>query len=228
MSVIMTLAAHPDDSEIFAGGTLARFAERGDSVVICYASMGDKGSTTDANIATIRAKEAKRSAKVIGAETHCMGLKDGEIHDTPETREAFLKPLKRYKPDIVLTHSSTDYMGDHNLVSRLAQDCSFTAPLGVDNEYATIPSLFFMDSMAGVGFHPEMYVDITGTMEKKLEMMRQHKSQLVFLGEYLGYDFLEYIDVVARFRGLQSGVRYAEGFREVRTYPRGVCSRKLP
>jgi LmbE family N-acetylglucosaminyl deacetylase len=71
-------------------------------------------------------------------------------------------------------------------------------------------------------------VDISDYLETKRAMMRQHASQLEWLGEYNGIDIDEFIVTVARFRGLQCGAKYAEGFRRFQGWPRVTPERILP
>ena len=85
-----------------------------------------------------------------------------------------------------------------------------------------------MDTLAGVGFTPEEYVDITDTIDIKIRMLECHESQMTWMREHDKIDMAEFVTSVARFRGLQCGVRYAEGFRRLRVYPRMTPDRLLP
>ena len=86
----------------------------------------------------------------------------------------------------------------------------------------------YMDTVSGIGFYPEEYVDITDYIDKKKEMILSHKSQQTYLSEYRNNDFLEEALVQSRFRGIQSGVKYAEAFRCLRLAMRGRADRILP
>jgi LmbE family N-acetylglucosaminyl deacetylase len=71
-------------------------------------------------------------------------------------------------------------------------------------------------------------VDITDTFDVKRQMLSEHKSQITWLKSHDNVDVLEYIETIAKFRGLQCGVKYAEGFRQVRTWGRIIPNRLLP
>lgn len=86
----------------------------------------------------------------------------------------------------------------------------------------------YMDTLAGVGFLPAEYVDVTMTIDVKLDALRCHRSQLDFLLDHDGVDVVEQTRVVNAFRGFQSGVRYAEGFTPVPTWLRTHTHRLLP
>ena len=72
---------------------------------------------------------------------------------------------------------------------------------------------FFMDSLAGVDFNPTHYVDITGQIEMKLKALEMHESQIKWMLDHDGIDFVDMIRTCSRYRGYQCGVAYAEGFR---------------
>lgn len=232
---VLAVGAHPDDLEIMCGGTLARFSDEGHHVVMCNVSGGDCGSfeSKSEELVDIRAREAAAAAAVINATHTSLGLSDGQIRSSDRRTQAQIIDLIRtVQPDIILTHSSGDYMVDHNEVSQLVFDCSFLASLPllkttVDG-YAKVPPLYFMETEAGVGFHPQEYVDITGTFNKKVEMLQQHRSQLQWLKEHDDIDAIDQIRTHARFRGYQCGVRYAEGFVQCQAWLRCVPHRLLP
>ena len=89
-------------------------------------------------------------------------------------------------------------------------------------------SLFYMDTVGGIGFAPEEYVDISAVIDVKIEMLSQHKSQIEFMRERDGFDLVDYVRTSAKYRGYQCGVRYAEGFVPERVYPSLRPRRILP
>ncbi len=233
---ILAIGAHPDDLEIFIGGTLARYVADGHNVTMAHLCNGDKGSFTlaPAEIGAIRHDEAQAAAKIIGA-THINGqIPDGELLASDrEHREIVVDIVRQVKPDLILTHPPDDYMVDHNETSKLVFDASFLAmEAGRKTLYervATITPIYFFDSMAGHGFIPTEYVDITEVFETKLQMFDEHASQAPYLDD-VGHaaSMREQIDILAQFRGMQSGVRYAEAFRPCQTALRGTTTRLLP
>src|SRR5438874_4084539 len=88
---VLAVGAHPDDLEILCGGTLARFVREGHEVVMCHATLGNRGSFvhTSEEIGRIRREEARAAAAVAGAESVTLGLTDGEVNAAdPEQRRA--------------------------------------------------------------------------------------------------------------------------------------------
>ena len=80
----------------------------------------------------------------------------------------------------------------------------------------------------GLGFSPTEYVDVSGQLETKVAMLEAHQSQLTWLRDHDGIDIVEQMKTTTRFRGLQCGVQYAEGFAQCLTWLRGTTRRLLP
>lgn len=232
---VLAVGAHPDDLEILCAGTLRRCVERGDSVVMCTVSAGDRGSTRHSReeIAAIRLDEAQRSAALGGAGHTCLGFSDGEVSAAdPEQRRAVIDLVREHRPDLVLTHHPADYMGDHNEVSRLVFDCSFHATLPLLETglpfAPKVPALMYFDTLAGMGTTPTEYVDISAQIDIKRAMLETHVSQVAWLREHDGVDVVEDMMTVARFRGIQCGVGYAETFIAPEAWLRRTATRLLP
>lgn len=233
---VLAICAHPDDAEILCGGTLAKYAKRGDRVTIAIATNGEVGSPLlpKAEIAEIRRQEAIAAAQVIGADLIWMGFRDEFLFDTEETRLAFIDAMRRSEADVVLTHWPDDlYNPDHTITGQVANDVAImtTVPNIVTDSppLKSIPIVYFIESVAGLGFQPDEYVDVTDTFELKREMLAKHASQVGdWLKDQYGSNALESIEVTSRFRGIQSGVRYAEGFIRAKAYPRNITGTLLP
>jgi N-acetylglucosamine malate deacetylase 1 len=232
---VLAVGAHPDDLEILCAGTLRRCVERGDSVVMCSVSAGDRGSTqhTREEIAAIRLDEARRSAALGGAEHVCLGFSDGEVSAAdPGQRMAVIDLVREHRPDLILTHYPRDYMGDHNEVSRLVFDCSFHATLPLlesSRPFAPkVPALMYFDTLVGMGTTPTEYVDISAQIDTKRAMLETHASQVVWLREHDKVDIVADMVTVARFRGMQCGVAYAETFIAPDVWLRRSPLRLLP
>ena len=93
--------------------------------------------------------------------------------------------------------------------------------------HGVVAPIYFMDTVMGLGFEPTEYVDVTSTIDTKTAMLEAHDSQLTWLRDHDGIDVVEQMRAASRFRGLQCGVRYAEGFRPCLTGLRG-STRRLP
>jgi LmbE family N-acetylglucosaminyl deacetylase len=231
---VLAVGAHPDDIEILCAGTLAKCRARGDEIVICVATNGDMGSMTQMppELAATREAEARASAAHLGAEFIWLGYPDEFIYPDHSTRMRFIEMIRHARPDLILTHTPNDYHQDHRTVSELVFVSSFIGAVPhvetASPRHPQIAPIYYFDTLAGVDFLPTEYVDITETLETKLAMLEYHKSQLEWLGDYNGIDIVEFASTVARFRGLQSGVKYAEGFRRADAWPRVTTERLLP
>lgn len=231
---VLAIGAHPDDIEILCAGTMTKFAKLGHEVFICHVCDGSKGSKIHKSeeIAAIRRKEAIASAGVIGAVSLNVNIPDGELVTDLESRIKIIDVLRQSDPDLIITHSPEDYMSDHVNVSKLVFEAAYLANLGLwkTNFPPTtkLPYLYYMDTLAGLNFIPGEYVDITETIDTKIEMMMKMQSQLGWLKDMHNSDAAEFIRTVARFRGFQAGVDYAEAFIQKSMYPQGLTKRILP
>jgi len=231
---VLAVGAHPDDLEILCGGTLAKYAKLGHKVIMAHLLNGDKGhyEMDSRELARIRKKEAGKAARAIGAEMLTLDLPDGELFSNLETRKKVIDLIREARPDVIITHAPIDYMSDHTAASQLVCDASFlaSAPLFKTPEkaYKKITPIFFMEPLAGMEFLPSEYVDVSDTFQTKKRMITQHKSQLKWLREHDNIDILEFAEIIARFRGIQCGVKYAEAFKEYEVWGRKMTRRLLP
>jgi LmbE family N-acetylglucosaminyl deacetylase len=232
---VLAAAAHPDDLEQLCGGTLARLAASGHDVTMCHVASGDRGSFVHSSeeIAAIRLREAREAAGVLGARHTTLGISDGEVNAAdPDQRKLVVDLIRDTRPDLILTHSPADYMADHTEVSRLVLDASHIATLPLLHTrhpaHDVVAAVYYMDTLAGVGFNPTEYVDISDVLDRKLAALAAHRSQLDWLREHDGVDIVEQTRVLSALRGFQSGVRYAEGFTPALTWLRARTYRLLP
>ena len=232
---VLAVGAHPDDLEILCGGTLARFVNEGHEVVMCHATLGDRGSYvhTSQEIAAVRSRESKRAAEICGAAETTLGLHDGEVSAAdPEQRRLVVDLVRDARPDLIITHYPHDYMSDHNEVSKLVFDCSFHATLPLFEtgkpHHDKVTPIYYMETIMGVNFQPTEYVDVTDVIDTKTAMLEAHETQLTWLRDHDGVDIVEEMRAATRFRGLQCGVKYAEGFVPCLTWLRPTTRRLLP
>ena len=236
MYTVLVISCHPDDVEIACAGTLLKCKERGDRVVVCHLSSGNLGHVIipPDELRVMRANEAKRAGALGGIdEVFWGGFDDLEIYDNnKESRDKVVDVIKRVDPDFIITHDPNDYMPDHTAVSRLVFDAAFTATLPnyhVKTEGAAkMVPIYYMDTLAGVEFNPTEYVDVTPYIDKKIEMLNCHESQIVWMRDHDGIDFPDMVKTCSRYRGYQCGADYAEGFKQCRVYLKGTTKRYLP
>ena len=224
---ILAIGAHPDDIEINCAGTLAKYAKRGDKVFMATATNGNIGSATLPmdEIARIRKAEAAASAAHIGAEYICLDYDDEMFYEDKAARIKFINLVRYCKADIILTHNPEDYNPDHELTSKIINDIAVMIPIAkIPTEappYDRIPAIYYFETANGLGFIPQEYVDITDVMDIKMAMCHEHKSQDTWMkdnytetvGQQKESSYFENVRIAAKYRGMQCGVEYAEGFR---------------
>jgi LmbE family N-acetylglucosaminyl deacetylase len=233
---ILAVGAHPDDVEISCAGTLAKYAKRGDRVFVITATSGNIGSSKYPPdvIGEIRKKEASNSASIIGAEYICLDYDDEMLFEDRQVRLKFIDAFRHCRPDVVFAHYPDDYNPDHILSGKIANDILVMLPIAnikTENPpVEKIPVLFYMETALGIGFMPQEYVDITDTIDIKKQMLLKHESQVAWMKDNYGdaIDIRDYIEIQNRYRGLQCGTRYAEGFIPARYAFRMHDRRYLP
>lgn len=232
---VLTISCHPDDIEIAAGGTIARYVKQGDEVTICHVANGSQGHAVimPDELRKIRIEEARQGGLMLGAkEIICMDVNDLEVDSNDQGLvRAMVEVIRHANPDVIITHAPNDYMKDHVEVSKLAFDASFSAtvPHFAGGEATHIfPPIYYMDTLAGVDFSPEIYVDVTDEIELKLQALDCHQSQTRWMLEHDHIDFLDMVRTCSKYRGYQCGRTYAEGFQICKAYPRMPATSYLP
>lgn len=233
---VLAIGCHPDDLEIGCGGTLTKYVRQGHNVVMCHVANGNMGHALimPDELREIRTTEAEEAGRLIGAsEVINLDVPDLEVDSyNRSTVKKVIDVIRYTKPDVIITHSPEDYMKDHLEVNKLVFDASFSSsvPHMFTNNpaYPGIVPVLYMDTLAGVNFLPDEYVDISETIETKISAVECHQSQVIWMKDHDKIDFLDFVRTVSKFRGLQSGAAFAEGFRSCKTWPRITTRRLLP
>jgi LmbE family N-acetylglucosaminyl deacetylase len=218
---VVCIGAHPDD-EISCAGTLINYVRAGHKVTIVPMTRGGMGHMTlpTDELKALRSQEAEACARVIGADLHLLDFEDSAI---PETREAALvlvDVLRELRPNIVLTHGPEQRHPDHRATCRLVSDAYYLCSLPLlqtAHPWHGIDEIYFFDSDET----SDTYVDITDSLEQKIEAAACHKSQYEdwLVVHDAGVDRGGLPDFRARCRdraayvGQKCGVRYAERLR---------------
>jgi len=223
---VLAVGAHPDDVESSCSGTLAKYRAKGHQVGIAVLTRGDVGSPTLSRdeIAAVREKEARKAAAMLDAEFYWLGYDDEFLYDTPEVRRHVIDILRQFRPDVVLCPDKDfDYHPDHTRTGQIIWDTHVMGPI------PNIPTgrpvceriheIWFYDTVAGIDFKPEVYVDITDYWELKIKMLECHESQDTWLKHMYGRGVRYLAETASRHRGYQGGCEYAEVFRKARMYP---------
>lgn len=218
---LLAIVAHPDDAEIFCGGTLAKHAARGDDVTVAYMTRGEFGGfdTTQAELAATREEEARNAADVLGASVTFLDFEDGRITYSLDHRLRIVEAIREHAPDVVLTHFEDDMHPDHGTTSRLVTDAYYMASLPLlESEYPPCdPDNVYYFGKPTSSFEPDVIVDVSEFQSTKEEAALQHESQIEWLEAHGGIDaefedFTEGMRASAHALGRQAGTRYGEGF----------------
>src|SRR3954468_15504915 len=175
---VLAIAAHPDDMELICGGTLIRANALGRSTGILDLAAGEMASK---GTPELRAKEAGKAAKVMGVSVReSLGMPDGGIRNTPETRAQVAVVIRRLQPKIVITHSLDGRHPDHPVVAQLVRDACFVA--GLKKIEPTLAPHRPLKVLHALSYRednqkPTFVVDISDAFEKKLEAIGCYESQ---------------------------------------------------
>lgn len=191
---ILAIGAHPDDCDLKAGGCAILWAQSGCPVRFVSVTNGEAGHHEQSGeaLADRRKAEAKAAGKVAGIEYQVLDNPDGQLVPGLEQRWEMLRLIRRFRPDLILTHRPNDYHPDHRYTSQLVQDCSYL--MGVPHICPDSPRLektpvmaYFRDEFQKPSpFVPDVTVDIDAVMDKKVQMLSCHASQF--------YEWLPWID----------------------------------
>jgi N-acetylglucosamine malate deacetylase 1 len=192
---VLAVGAHPDDLELAVGGTLARLSRNGARVVMAIVSIPTDFDT--------RRNEAKRAAEILGCELRfliedgCRRIDDIKTYQLVGLVDNIVRDLE---PAAVMTHSASEFHRDHVAVHHA---CVSTQRLKPFDFFHFNPT---MCRPVPTPFHPRAYVDVSDTMDLKMQAIEAHASQF----GSRGLDTELYRDI-ARLNGHMVGVKYAEG-----------------
>ena len=183
---IIAFGAHPDDCDIRAGGTAAKWAAAGHRVRFVSVTSGDAGHQSQGGgaLAARRRAEAQEAGRRIGVEYIVLDNHDGELMPTLQVREQIIRLIRQWKADLVLGPRPHDYHPDHRYTGILLQDAAFMVT--VPNVAPDTPALrqnpvfmYFEDSFQKPNpFMPDVVVSIDDTFAKKIDMIDAHVSQV--------------------------------------------------
>lgn len=223
-ATVLAVYAHPDDPDVSAGGTLARWAAGGSSVHVCICADGDKGSLDPAAdpdlLVARRREEVAKAGAILGvSQHHWLGFRDGEMDDERDLRSRLVALVRHLRPDAVIAPDPTAvYFGqhyvnhlDHRVVGWAALDA--VAPAAGNPHYfpeAGPPHQVGLIYLSGT-LEPDVWVDISSTIEVKAAAIACHSSQVGENGEWLR----RAVRQRAEDAGREAAVRFAEAYRRV-------------
>ncbi|MFK7846621.1 MAG: bacillithiol biosynthesis deacetylase BshB1 [Rhodothermales bacterium] len=224
---LLAFAAHPDDVELCAGGTMCLLAKQGYSTGIVDLSQGELGSR---GTPALRKEEAAEASKILGISARVnLGMPDGDIQNTKANQLKIIETIRRFRPHIILLNAPLDRHPDHGDAAELVKSALFYAGLikvetrGPDGTlqepWRPDHALHYMQSTP---FEPTMIVDVSDVWTQRMEAMQAFKSQFFNPGYKAGKDepqtfisnpeYFKWIEARARTYGYMIGATYGEPF----------------
>jgi len=214
---VLAFGAHPDDVELFAGGTLAKTAAQGHTTGIVDMTGGELGTR---GTAEGRREEARIAARILGlAARENLGLPDGHVRVADAARLRVIRMLRAYRPQVVLTHYWDDSHPDHVHTSRLVTEAvhhSGLAKIDTGQQRHRPASLLYFKLPPEVV--PGFVVDVSDYAAQRREAILAYRSQLYDASvpepatKLSDPGFLDRIDSIHRFYGTLIGKQMGEGF----------------
>ncbi|MFC1491189.1 PIG-L deacetylase family protein [Nitrospinota bacterium] len=199
---ILGIGSHPDDLEFGCGGTLARYASAGHRVTMLVMTCGEQGGVPD-----IREGEQRAAADALGAEEIIFGGYEDTRIPLDQNLISFIESvMKNVSADMIFVHYRDDSHQDHR-----------TMNLATVSAARYVPNLLFYEGPTTIEFQPTIFVDVSSTLEKKIQALKEHGSQ-VAKTNIPRTNVLEMAVATATFRGTQGRVGSAEAFRSARLF----------
>lgn len=225
---ILAIGVHPDDIELSCGGTLLSHIAQGKKVGLLDLTQGELGTR---GTAALRLEEAENARQLMGAEFRInLGMADGFFELTKENKLKIITVIRAYRPTIVLGNSLQDRHTDHGRASQLIHDACFLSGLQKIETYDSYGLLqdrwrpqALYHYVQDYYLKPDLVVDISTYMNKKIELIQSFHSQFHDPGSeeletpLTGSDFFDFITGRAKDVGRPAGFEYAEAFKVSRT-----------
>lgn len=213
---ILAVGAHVGDVELASGGVLASHSLKGDNIVTLALTAGERGVPAGQDMEQYRQqkiKEAEAFATMLGGEAVVFDYQDGEIPDDEEIRFEVCDVIRKYKPDIIITHWKNSMHKDHALTHRIVNDARYYASLSTfqreyPNHFAAI--LYYSENWEdAVDFVPYVYVDFDqAAFDLWIEALGKHW----FVTNSQSFKYMDYYKALAVVRGCEARKTYAEAF----------------
>ena len=221
---LLAFGVHPDDVELSCAGTLLVEKKKGNRVGIIDLTKGELGTR---GTAETRKEEAENSAKTLGVDVReNLEMADAFFRNDEENQRKIISVLRKYQPEIILCNATDDRHPDHGRSAKLVSDSCFLSGLrkietfdGNVKQEIWKPKYVF-NYIQDLYITPSFVVDISDVVEKKLEAIREFKTQF-FTGSgnddepqtYISTpEFLESVVNRSKMFGKMIGVKHAEGF----------------
>jgi len=199
---ILAIGAHPDDIEYGCAGTLVKYADRGHRIHLMILTGGEEGGSGKE-----RQREQSAAAEIIGAQQVFWGqYRDTQLPLNKELIDKIEEVLVAVKPDLIFVNYGDDTHQDH----RVLTEATMSATRYVRN-------VLFFEVPTTQNFNPQVFVDISDTLERKFQVLQAHESQ-VMKTNIENMSIVELARANSTFRGIQGRVKFAEAFAPLRLF----------
>jgi bacillithiol biosynthesis deacetylase BshB1 len=214
---ILAFGAHADDVEIGMGGSIAKWASQGKSVVICDLTEAELSS--NGTVASRKA-EAKKAAELLGVKERVgLTIPDRGLFLRDEYIKEVVEIIRKYRPVTVFAPFFEDRHPDHGHCGRLVEEAFFSSGIRKyaaeqSHEYYRPQSMYYY--MINGFHHPDFVVDVTNQMDLKIKSLNAYESQFQLaengIKTPLTEGYIETVKARERLFGKEVNVEYAEGF----------------
>ena len=173
---ILVFGAHPDDVELGCGGTVIKLISQGKKIAIIDLTKGELGTR---GTPQTRKEECKNATKILGVEIReNMDFKDGFFENDEKHKLALIKKIREYCPEIVIANAPSDRHPDHGRASQIVLDACFLSGLEkVETKQKIWRPKAIYHYIQFNNSKPDLVVDISSQMDKKLEAVTAYKTQ---------------------------------------------------
>ncbi|MGJ1431003.1 bacillithiol biosynthesis deacetylase BshB1 [Sphingobacterium spiritivorum] len=221
---LLVMTVHPDDAELGAGGTIAKYVAEGKKVGIVDLTRGELGTR---GTAETRSREAQDAAEILGvAVRENLDLRDGFFENKEMEQREIIKCIRKFQPEIVITNALSDRHPDHGRASQLVYDALFLAGLRrIETEADGKPQEAFrprllLQLIQDQYIRPDVILDVTDYWHIKEKAVLAYKTQFNSSGgeddepqTYISNpDFMKSTEGRGKEFGRNIQVQYAEGF----------------
>jgi LmbE family N-acetylglucosaminyl deacetylase len=210
---VLVIAAHPDDELLGSGGTLKKLINHGYNVITVIFAKGRKEEEEHMKQAVLKANKHLGIEEVIFLEYPNLLLETFPLHVINEEIEVL---LAKYEPSIIFTHHYGDINKDHQILFQAVLTAARPLPGKKPVDllcFETVSSSEWSQHTNDKSFKPNYFVDITDTIDKKLESLQFYDVEMRPFPHPRSYKGVQYL---AQVRGMTVGVEYAEAFEIIR------------
>lgn len=199
---ILAIGAHPDDIEYGCAGTLIKYAERDHRIFLMVLTRGEEGGGGE-----VRHREQYEAAEIIGAQQVFWGdYRDTQLPLNKELIDRIEEVLADVRPDLIFVNYGDDTHQDHRILTQATMSAT-----------RYVRNVLFFEVPTTQNFNPQVFVDISDTLERKFKVLKAHASQ-VMKTNIEDMSIVQLAQANATFRGIQGRVKFAEAFAPLRLF----------